>query len=40
MSLKLRINSMPNMALKRDAPFRGGFEVLSFFGFGGFANRP
>jgi len=28
------------MALKWDAPFLGGFEILFFFSFGGFAGRP
>jgi hypothetical protein len=35
------ILNWPNITLKRDAPFRGGFEGLFFFGFGGgFANLP
>jgi hypothetical protein len=29
-----------NIALKRDAHFRGGFESLYFSSFGGFANLP
>jgi hypothetical protein len=29
-----------NITLKRDALYRGGFEGLFFFGFGGFANLP
>jgi hypothetical protein len=30
--------SKPNITLKRDAPFRGGFEDLLFFSFCGFAH--
>jgi len=29
-----------NITLKWDAPFRGGFKGLLFFGFGGFADLP
>jgi hypothetical protein len=33
---------MPNITLKlkRDAPYRGGFEGLFFFGFGSFTYLP
>jgi hypothetical protein len=30
--------SKPNITLKRDAPFRGGFEDLLFFSFCGFSH--
>jgi hypothetical protein len=34
------IAASSNITLKRDAPFRGGFEGLLFFRLGGFANLP